>query len=208
MRCSASSRWGSCPCSASPASGWRTSPRRPSRSCSASGTSRGVSTSGSMRSARWRPSASWAGSPRGASSWRAPPGSWRGPPPRGGGAGAGGRRLERLEVPGEILVVDGGSTDGTPRWAAEAGARVLTQPGRGYADALLAGLRAARGRFVLTLDADYSHDPDFVDALWARRAAADLVVASRYVPGGHAPMPLARKLLSRVLHAVRRWACS
>ena len=118
------------------------------------------------------------------------------------------RRLERLSVAGEILVVDGGSTDGTPRWAAEAGARVLAQPGHGYADALLAGLAAAAGRFVLTMDADDSHDPDFVDALWARRDAAELVVASRYVPGGHAQMPLARRLLSRVLNAVGRWVLS
>jgi dolichol-phosphate mannosyltransferase len=118
------------------------------------------------------------------------------------------RRLEALRVTAEILVVDGGSTDGTPRWAREAGAAVLAQPGRGYADALLAGMRAARGRFLLTMDADYSHDPDFIDALWARRDAAELVVASRYVPGGHAQMPATRRLLSVVLNAASRWLLS
>ena len=110
----------------------------------------------------------------------------------------------RLGVSHEVLVVDGGSTDGTPRWAAEAGATVVRQPGRGYADALLFGLRHARGQYVASMDADYSHDPDFLRALWAARHEAELVIASRYVAGGYAYMPAFRRILSRVLNTVSR----
>jgi dolichol-phosphate mannosyltransferase len=117
-------------------------------------------------------------------------------------------RAEALGATHEIVVVDGGSTDGTPRWATEAGARVVTQAGRGYADALLTGLREARGRFVLTMDADYSHDPDFLDALWRGRADAEVLIASRYVAGGHAQMPWSRRVLSAILNAVSRWLLS
>jgi ubiquinone/menaquinone biosynthesis C-methylase UbiE len=54
------------------------------------------------------------------------------------------------------------------------------------------------------MDADYSHDPDFLETLWRRRDEAELVIASRYVPGGHADMPWGREVLSRVLNAVGR----
>ena len=110
----------------------------------------------------------------------------------------------RLGVPFEVIVVDGGSVDGTPRWATDAGASVVRQPGRGYADALLTGFREARGRYVVTMDADYSHDPDFLRGLWATRKEAELVIASRYVAGGYAYMPLLRRWLSRILNRVGR----
>lgn len=110
----------------------------------------------------------------------------------------------RLGVRHEVLVVDGGSTDGTARWAADAGAVVVRQPGRGYADALLAGFRHAAGAYVATMDADYSHDPDFLRALWAARHDAELVIASRYVAGGYGYMPPGRRILSRILNAVSR----
>jgi len=111
---------------------------------------------------------------------------------------------ERLGARYEVIVVDGGSADGTPRWAAEAGARVVRQPGRGYADALLFGFREAQGDYVVSMDADYSHDPDFLRALWAARDDAELVIASRYVAGGYAYMPAFRRVLSRILNAVSR----
>jgi glycosyltransferase involved in cell wall biosynthesis len=110
----------------------------------------------------------------------------------------------RLDVSHEVIVVDGGSTDGTPRWAAEAGATVVRQPGRGYADALLTGFRHAHGALIASMDADYSHDPDFLRALWAARHDAELVIASRYIAGGFAYMPRFRRLLSRLLNAVSR----
>lgn len=100
----------------------------------------------------------------------------------------------------EILVVDGGSTDGTAEAAAGDGVRVLRQSSPGYGGALREGFAAATGRHVLTLDADLSHDPDFVHKLWRQRERADVVIASRYVRGGVAYMPLHRKLLSGILN--------
>ena len=100
----------------------------------------------------------------------------------------------------EILVVDGGSRDGTAEAAAAGGARVIRQTLRGYGGALREGFAASRGRYVLTLDADLSHDPDFIVKLWRARTRADIVIASRYVRGGVAYMPRHRLLLSRVLN--------
>lgn len=114
------------------------------------------------------------------------------------------KQLEAMGAASEVLVVDGNSTDETPRWAAQAGAIVVAQEGCGYADALLTGFRVARGRYLITMDADYSHDPDFLHALWAQRDQAQLVIASRYVPGGYAHMPWVRKSLSRFLNMVGR----
>src|SRR5439155_8343658 len=110
------------------------------------------------------------------------------------------RVLEGLQCRHEILVVDGGSRDRTVEVARELGAQVLRQRAPGYGGALREGFAAATGRYVLTLDADLSHDPDFVVKLWQARNAADVVIASRYVRGGVAYMPLRRKVLSRTLN--------
>jgi glycosyltransferase involved in cell wall biosynthesis len=101
----------------------------------------------------------------------------------------------------ELVAVDGGSTDGTEAAAAAAGARVIRQTLPGYGGALREGLAAARGRYLLTLDADLSHDPHFIAKLWRARTRADVLIASRYVKGGVAYMPRHRLLLSRVLNA-------
>lgn len=111
-----------------------------------------------------------------------------------------GRVLDKLRCSSEVLVIDGGSADGTPATAERLGARVLVQQSPGYGGALREGFAAARGRWILTLDADLSHDPDFIVKLWRERDNADLVIASRYVRGGVAIMPFGRKLLSRILN--------
>jgi dolichol-phosphate mannosyltransferase len=113
-------------------------------------------------------------------------------------------RLRSRGIAFEIVVVDGGSTDETCRRATESGAMVVRQEGKGYAKALLSGFRATRAPYVLTMDADYSHDPDFLEALWTRRQQADLVIASRYVAGGHADMPWSRTVFSQLLNTVSR----
>ncbi len=81
---------------------------------------------------------------------------------------------------GEVLVVDNGSTDGSGNLAASAGARVVKEPRRGYGRAYLTGLDAARGRYIVMLDADMTYDagelPRFVEAL---EAGGDMAIGNR-----------------------------
>ena len=103
----------------------------------------------------------------------------------------------------EIIVVDAGSQDDTCARAGEAGAtRVFVQKGRGYGMALKEGFAEARGRYVVTMDADLSHDPALLPAMWARTADADVVIASRYVRGGSSEWPAFRRMLSVILNRI------
>jgi glycosyltransferase involved in cell wall biosynthesis len=108
--------------------------------------------------------------------------------------------IARIGAHAEVIVVDGGSTDGTVAEAEAAGARVLRQKGRGYGGALRTGFTAARGRFIQTMDSDLSHEPEVIQTLWEARDRADVVIASRYVRGGAADMPRFRAVLSRILN--------
>jgi dolichol-phosphate mannosyltransferase len=108
--------------------------------------------------------------------------------------------LGRLAVPWEIIVVDGGSTDGTQDTARRLGARTIQQTERGYGGALLAGFTAARTPYLATMDADLSHPPVFLEEFWRRRDDAEVLIASRYVAGGKAAMSRFRWLLSLILN--------
>ncbi len=108
----------------------------------------------------------------------------------------------------EILVVDGNSTDGTREMAESLGARVLAERKRGYAGALTTGLAEAQGDYVLTLDADMSHEPEFVTKMWRARSRGDIVIASRYARGGVAYTGFFRKKLSDFLNFALRRALS
>jgi len=109
--------------------------------------------------------------------------------------------LEGLGVSWEILVVDGNSTDGTQKVVEDVcGARYLRETTPGYGAAILRGVAEARGAYIQTMDADLSHPAEFVEQLWAARDAADIIIASRYVPGGHAEQPWFRSQLSRLLN--------
>ncbi len=100
----------------------------------------------------------------------------------------------------EIVVVDGGSRDGTGEVARGLGCRVVEQETPGYGGALREGFFAAAGSHICTLDADLSHPPTFIAEMWRRRDEAEVLIASRYVPGGSAEMPRTRAVLSRVLN--------
>ena len=84
------------------------------------------------------------------------------------------------------------------------GARVLVQSGRGLGNALREGLCAADSPWVAVVDADGSHPPEILAALWEARGNFDLIIASRYVPGGSAVMDPLRQVLSRSLNFVSR----
>jgi dolichol-phosphate mannosyltransferase len=112
--------------------------------------------------------------------------------------------LEGLDARWEILVVDGGSTDGTAEVSRRRGARVVAQRERGYGGALLAGFRATTAPYIVQMDADLSHRPVFLEEFWKRRAQAELFIASRYVAGGQADMGMFRRALSRILNTIYR----
>jgi glycosyltransferase involved in cell wall biosynthesis len=88
--------------------------------------------------------------------------------------------LEEAGMVGEVVVADNDSSDGSAELAAAAGARVVHEPRRGYGSAYLAGFAAARGEYIVMLDADMTYPfkdiPRFVEEM---RAGAQLVMGDR-----------------------------
>ncbi len=125
------------------------------------------------------------------------------------------KALESFEthgIEGEIIVADNGSTDSSTAIAARMGARVVNVEKKGYGNALMGGIEAARGRFVIMGDADDSYDflelHKFVEGL---RTGAELVQGCR-LPGGGGKiavgaMPWSHRWIGNPLfsHLVRKW---
>lgn len=102
----------------------------------------------------------------------------------------------------EIIVVDGNSVDCTVMLAKNNGARVLLQKQRGFGNALRDGFELARGKYVLTLDADFSHNPETIPEFIKARNDADIILGSRYIEGGKFVITLWRRLLSKFTNVV------
>jgi len=108
----------------------------------------------------------------------------------------------------QVLIVDDNSPDGTADEAESIGAAshgrvsVMRRPGarglgRSYIDGIAAALRTD-ATHVCQMDADFSHDPAALPQLLTAAAAADLVIGSRYIPGGRlSNWPAHRLVLSR-----------
>jgi Glycosyl transferase family 2 len=110
-------------------------------------------------------------------------------------------------ISGEVVVADNGSTDGSQQLAEDAGARVVDIQDKGYGNALMGGILAARGEYVIMGDADDSYDftnlMPFVEEL---RKGSDLVMGNRFKGGvepGAMP-PLHKYLGNPVLSFVGR----
>ena len=110
------------------------------------------------------------------------------------------RALAERDILGEVVVADNGSTDGSQALAAARGARVVQIASRGYGNALMGGIGAARGRYVVMADADDSYDfrevPRFVEKL---RQGYELVQGCRLPVGGGTVGPGAMPFLHRWL---------
>ena len=117
------------------------------------------------------------------------------------------RRTRAAVADASVLVVDDGSPDGTADLAAKLGIElgsvdVLRRPARrGLGDAYRAGFAWGLDRgaeALVEMDSDLSHDPAALPSLVAALEDADLVIGSRYVPGGSIPQwGLHRRLLSK-----------
>jgi len=100
-------------------------------------------------------------------------------------------------IDGEVVVADNGSTDGSRELATEAGARVVPIAERGYGNALMGGIIAARGEYVIMGDSDDSYDfTNLMPFITELRQGYDLVMGNRFL-GGIAPgaMPPLHKYL-------------
>lgn len=112
------------------------------------------------------------------------------------------KALETLIANIELIVVDAHSPDATAAVAQSLGAHVIQQTQPGYANALRQGFAECRGDLLITLDADFSHNPDMLESMLREIADADLVIASRYTSGGRADMPIGRRALSLLLNRI------
>ena len=98
--------------------------------------------------------------------------------------------LQRCGLPGEILVADNGSTDGSQAIAEKLGARVVAVKEKGYGNALRGGVSAARGKWILMGDADDSYDFSEADRFVKNfQAGDDVVMGCRLPVGGGKIMP-------------------
>jgi len=93
--------------------------------------------------------------------------------------------LQRLNVQGEVLIADNGSTDGSVEIAERLGARVVRVREKGYGNALRAGIEGARGTWIVMGDADDSYDFANIETFVAKLAQGfDLVMGCRMPSGG------------------------
>jgi dolichol-phosphate mannosyltransferase len=115
-------------------------------------------------------------------------------------------------LPAELIIVDDNSPDGTGALADELAARhrlrVIHRTGKlGLGTAVIAGFEAAAAPIVGVIDADLSHPPDLLPRMLAamRSASADIVIGSRYIPGGGTRnWPFGRLALSRLACVLAR----
>lgn len=119
--------------------------------------------------------------------------------------------LASAGIVGEVVVADNGSSDDSRRLAEEAGARVVPVARRGYGAALMAGIEASKGRYLVMGDADGSYDfGEIPRLLIALRAGHDLAQGCRLPKGGGriepgAMPPLHRWLGNPGLSRLARW---
>jgi dolichol-phosphate mannosyltransferase len=108
--------------------------------------------------------------------------------------------VERISPSGQAIVVDDGSTDATAELARQAGADVVSpQVNQGYDGALNTGFARAKElgcTYIITMDADLSHDPKLIPYFLKKLKTKKFVIGSRYIIGGKSEMKLIRLVIS------------
>lgn len=115
--------------------------------------------------------------------------------------------LRRADIVGEVLIADNGSTDHSQDLARAAGARVVYVPEKGYGSALIGGIHAAKGRYIIMGDADDSYDFSRLDEYVEQLRRGDMLVMGNRFAGGIVPgamPPLHRYLGNPVLSFIGR----
>ncbi len=115
----------------------------------------------------------------------------------------------------DILVIDDNSPDGTGKWCDEYATRdprlsCLHRAGKlGLGTATVAGMKHAIEHgydLLINMDADFSHHPRYLPAMLEASQKADVVIGSRYVPGGGVKdWPFKRRLMSKAVNFYARW---
>jgi dolichol-phosphate mannosyltransferase len=112
----------------------------------------------------------------------------------------------------EIIVVDDNSPDGTDQAIEEIAAqdrhiRLLKRQGKlGLGSAVLDGVRASQGEYIIMMDADLSHQPEDLKKLIDAAESSNIVIGSRYVDGGEIKgWTLRRKIVSKGAVLLSRW---
>jgi dolichol-phosphate mannosyltransferase len=110
----------------------------------------------------------------------------------------------------EVLIVDTQEPmDDTAAICAANGVRhIHRRGGNSYGDAVRTIIAEARGEFLLNMDADGSHSPQYFASMWAERERFDITIGSRYAPGGHTENPAVLIWMSYIVNLTFRLAFS
>jgi dolichol-phosphate mannosyltransferase len=114
--------------------------------------------------------------------------------------------LEKMKIAAETLVVDTMTPLDHTRSVCErhSAIHVPRRDGNSYGDAVRTGIEVARGRLILFMDADGSHSPEWIPRLYQEAKDHDIVIASRYVPGGKTDNPRPLIWMSHILNLIYR----
>jgi len=108
--------------------------------------------------------------------------------------------LDAIAITYEILLAGYNHDEYIQKIAQKNQCILAKSPAHGYGDVILTGIQQSTGAYIITMDGDQTNPANFLRNLWDSHNTADVVIASRYMPGGDAQMPSLRKILSQALN--------